>query len=495
MAEALHREAGVPMAACGLEEIAKFQQHLTDYHLVVLSMEHAGQVIFKGPKKQEEKLLILIKQGDHFHACTSLPAFFGKGGYCLECKKAFAHNRLGSHRCQGQKCTSCCQSSCPRQPGMKPTTYCQDCHRKFFGAQCLANHRQFQEVDGRPATKDKQSVCQTKRKCGHCSRLLQPEELKRGHTCNTFKCPSCHKWQPQNHKCFIQVAGGQKRPNTSQQQRGHIAENDEGNSSDKEEEGPIMVDWDAETMQGDGVHVANLICTQSTHAPGTKFEWYDQSCVEEFVDLLLGLAEGEDRVIAVAHNGKGFDHHLIVDHLYNVAMKFEQVGVSGKILAVKVGRVTFKDSLCFIGIPLAGFPKAFGITEEKKGFFPHHFNIPEHQQYVGAIPAVDYYDPEGMSTERRKEFEQWYAEQKESGREFNFMEELKSYCHSDVSLLKAGRETFCQGFAEVAGFDPFVKCLTIASSCNLFYRQKNMPRNKIASEPAMGWQGQRKALQ
>ena len=69
-------------------------------------------------------------------------------------------------------------------------------------------------------------------------------------------------------------------------------------------------------MQGDGVHVGNLICAQSTHAPGTKFEWYGESCVKEFVDLLLGLADREQRVIAVAHNGKGFDHYLIVDQLY-----------------------------------------------------------------------------------------------------------------------------------------------------------------------------------
>ena len=212
----------------------------------------------------------------------------------------------------------------------------------------------------------------------------------------------------------------------------------------------------------------------------------------EFVDLLLSVAEGEDPVIAVVHNGKGFDHYLIVDHLYNRGLKFQQVVVGGKILSVQVGRVTFKDSLCFISIPLAGFPKAFGITEEKKGFFPHHFNVPEHQTYVGDIPAVDYYDPEGMATARREEFEQWYEEQKESSREFNFMEELKAYCHSDVALLKAGRETFCEEFMEVADFDPMEKCLTIASACNLFYRQKKMLKNKIASEPAMGWQGQRK---
>ena len=47
-------------------------------------------------------------------------------------------------------------------------------------------------------------------------------------------------------------------------------------------------------------------------------------------------------------------------------------------------------------MPLAAFPKTFGFTELKKGYFPHLFNTREHAEYV---------EPEGMSMKGRKDFE------------------------------------------------------------------------------------------
>ncbi|KAF0691466.1 Uncharacterized protein FWK35_00036758, partial [Aphis craccivora] len=35
---------------------------------------------------------------------------------------------------------------------------------------------------------------------------------------------------------------------------------------------------------------------------------------------------------------------------------------------------------------LSDFPKTFGLTEAKKGYFPHFFNTPENQSYIGPLP-------------------------------------------------------------------------------------------------------------
>ena len=55
---------------------------------------------------------------------------------------------------------------------------------------------------------------------------------------------------------------------------------------------------------------------------------------------------------------------------------------------------------------LAKLPKAFGLKELKKGFFPHLFNIPVNQSYRGPIPAKHFYDPEGMNEDMKAEFDQ-----------------------------------------------------------------------------------------
>ena len=49
LAKALHQAAGVPENPCGLSEICQFQDHLVDYQIVVVSVDHGYQIIFKGP--------------------------------------------------------------------------------------------------------------------------------------------------------------------------------------------------------------------------------------------------------------------------------------------------------------------------------------------------------------------------------------------------------------------------------------------------------------
>ena len=75
--------------------------------------------------------------------------------------------------------------------------------------------------------------------------------------------------------------------------------------------------------------------------------------------------------------------------------------------------VTVKDSKCFLPMALAALPKAFNFAELKKGFFPHGFNTPENQSYVGAWPAAEHYYPYQMSPKKKVEFELRYEEQKD----------------------------------------------------------------------------------
>ena len=139
-------------------------------------------------------------------------------------------------------------------------------------------------------------------------------------------------------------------------------------------------------------------------------------------------------------------------------------------------------------MPLSAFPATFGLTELKKGYFPHKFNIPEHehQTYVGIVPALDYYMPETMSPEGKQALETWHQEQRANNIVFDFQQELLEYCKSDVRLLKQGCLTFKRMFEAQAGFNPFDH-ITIASACNMDLRMNRMIPNSIASEPTLTW--------
>ena len=141
-------------------------------------------------------------------------------------------------------------------------------------------------------------------------------------------------------------------------------------------------------------------------------------------------------------NSQGLDSYLILDALNKQYVLPNQIVNGGKILslAIKGGDIVFKDSLCFFQMPLS-FLKAFGFTEQKKGFFRHFFNTPENQDYMRPLPDKTYYDPQGLSIEREQELEWWYAEQ-DPEYIFDFQAELLAYCKSDVLLLKGACQVF-----------------------------------------------------
>jgi len=476
-AKALHQAAGVPEGPCGLDELHTFPRHLTDYQIVVLSLDHNYQIIFKGPPR--DKQIVLIKAGEHYHGCNSLSAFLGKSNFCIECEKSYQTDDISHHPCNGKKCPACCETQCEdRRRASDTTQTCPRCHRAFFGEQCLANHHTYSKTDGTKAdaTKKIKNVCSSLRKCPQCNRLLRPREMETRHVCGTAECPSCKEYHNlYRHQCFIQ------NPTKLEQKR-----KADGSQSVQTKD-HLFVYWDSETMQDTGVHVSNLVCAATSNCD-ELFHFEGTTCIRDFLDWLRALAQNCTLTV-LAHNSQGFDSYLILDELYQQYVVPEQVVNGAKImsLSINAGDIVFKDSLCFFQMPLANFPKAFGLVEQKKGFFPHFFNTPDHQDYVGPLPAKEHYDPQGMSTERAQEFERWYAQQlAEPDLIFDFQAELAAYCESDVLLLKGACQVFCQEFEAISGFNPLQRCLTIASACNLFYRTKHMPERTIASEPIAG---------
>ena len=147
-------------------------------------------------------------------------------------------------------------------------------------------------------------------------------------------------------------------------------------------------------------------------------------------------------------------------------------------MQVKEFKIRFIDSINFIQSKLADFPKTFGLTEMKKGYFPHFFNVPENQDYVGPIPDGKYYGPDQMSPGGREKFLKWHQERINENYVFDFKKELEDYCRSDVDILRRSMLKFREDFITIANIDP-LQYITIASVCMNVYRSKFMPKNTI----------------
>jgi hypothetical protein len=88
--------------------------------------------------------------------------------------------------------------------------------------------------------------------------------------------------------------------------------------------------------------------------------------------------------------------------------------------------IRFIDSLSFFLCPLSKLSETFNI-DTVKGYFPHKFNIPENQNYIGKIPDEKYYGSNNMKPEDKVKFDKWYSENKEITN-WNFQEEFNKYC-------------------------------------------------------------------
>ena len=91
------------------------------------------------------------------------------------------------------------------------------------------------------------------------------------------------------------------------------------------------------------------------------------------------------------------------------------------------------DSLNYFTTAVANLPTNFGLEELHKGYIPHLFSTPEHHEYKADVPAMTYYDPDGMKPDRKKEFEARGRKQTT----FDFEADLEKNCVTNVDIHRA----------------------------------------------------------
>ena len=463
----LQQAANVPLGPCGLKEVDLFQHYLVNYQIIVVSGDQNNTIIYPPhppANPNPEKSIYLYYQANHFDVITKLPGFLNTNYFCHACHKGYDHTT--AHLCDGM-CQSCRGVGCTIEDnGMT----CQECDRFFKNQTCYDRHKQ-EPINGGGRT-----VCEAVRKCPKCKKSMDVRKL-RNHPCvDNKECPTCKAVlnpNDPNHKCYIQQEQPKEEPSYAQ-----------------------LLFFDFECNQERGIHEVNLCVVYDEEKEVALFR--GKNTVRDFFKWLF--TREHDKCIVIAHNFQGYDSYPILKQLNQEAIPYDVIynGAKCVTLTTKTKQkrklfqieIKFIDSLNFIPMALARFPKTFGQDELCKGYFPHYFNKDENQDYVGPIPCQDDYGVNYMKPEAREKFMAWHQEQVDNNYVFDFQNEITNYCRSDVDILaeccKLYREMFklaTDTGNDETGLDPFDSATTIASYCMQVYRTKFLQKDTIALFP------------
>ena len=521
LAKELHIKAAVPFGECGIEEVKKFQALLQDYQINVYSIEN-GAIVYTGPPAAHK--VYLLSHNGHFDVITSMPAFFGNSYYCDKCQKAYSNKE--QHKCN-EPCYRCKHIHTESGNFVK----CDDCFRWFAGDVCFSLH-QKKNSGGH-------STCNSIYVCGSCNRTVNENwhKGKEKHRCGNVYCKLCRNWYPANHQCYMKVDKSKTKESDDLEE---LLCDDRTPSEEEQMKIQKYIYFDFECRQekmmqcsrgyepdsdsrlcqhckkatcGALKHEPNLcvahrVCTECSESTVTPLSSCQVCGKHEHIffgdtardDFCSWLFSGENNgSIVLAHNFRGYDSLPVLQYLHQNGVVPEIISQGSKNLSVTVAQCKIKmiDSLSFLNNRLANLPKMFGLTELKKGYYPHLWNTKENEEKVlDVLPDIKYYNCESMKDDDRRSFLMWYEEHKHN--RFDSKEELITYCRSDVDILRRCCTKFQKMFMGLTcgindeGIDPFKSCITIASACMKTYQRKFLKPNTIALIPLKGYGGRDK---
>tara|TARA_R100000951_G_scaffold115995_1_gene126051 strand:- start:3166 stop:6990 length:3825 start_codon:yes stop_codon:yes gene_type:complete len=455
-AKELLEEAGIPQRRLHLDDIRNLESY-TGYQITIIDGDDYNNVLYPDIEDKhyiapfnDDNTIYLYKHEGHCDliANNRVAGFFGKENFCHKCKKCY--KKKGLHKCKF-KCNICCNTKCDSLK-LKHKTYkieCQDCNRFFPTQMCFNNHLE--------TNKKGECVCSRVWKCQDCKKVLsrdtQPPET---HQCGDYLCPNCKRVVHKDHKCFM-YPKKIKEPS----------------------ENYIFFDFECDIS---GKHHEVMYSVSMSFNDPTPIIHHN---IDEFCAYCL---DNKNHTF-IAHNGKGYDYQFIVRWVYaNTDYQPFIIFNGSKInyMSIKELNIRFIDSLSFITRPLKDFPKIFGETELKKGFFPHWFNTKENWNYIGKMPPADKFKYNSFKEKDRKEFIKWYGKKVKEKYIWEQKKEMEEYCISDVDILRKCCIKFRQLYLDVGEIDPF-QYLTIASVCMSIYKyhfiDKSFPyRQKLFDE-------------
>jgi hypothetical protein len=418
-------------------------------------IEQRRGLLFDSTKAKDSTILLSFTLG-HLHLIRGANRYFGQNidsnsKFCYNCLLFKYHDR---HKCNKvPQCDRCFLQFTSEEHREIHTTWestgaaCERCDITFYNSRCMGSHH---------------CRAQHIRLCEQCGKKVYPN---REHVCGEYTCVNCRAQVDSDHRCFMKTMPRPEKDITAK------------------EAGNNYYAFDLESMfrqrENDGgyLHEVNLVVLRRCFDDSPNAEIVMHS-LDEFVRWM------ENQVTPCtlfAHNMKGYDGRMVFDYLFDRHCPPQEILWRGsKILRMTYGKVSFMDTLLHLPASLAELPKMFGLdtAQFKKGYFPYRFNLPENQDYVGPLPAKEYFDPDMMSSKNRRDFERWYDEQAAASIEYDFAKELREYCQSDVRILCKAIETYMTEQMRNYSLNPF-DSITIASYAMAMYRTYFMPEESM----------------
>ena len=459
-ARKLHDETDVPINEFGntLDDFDVFARHL-NIQISIIDGDRFNELIYTTSNENFDGMIYLLKSNNHFDVIKSMTGFLAKDYFCHNCKKTYAH--ADKHRCAG-KCIACYSDG--KCEGLR--IECPDCFRTFYGKECFDEHKRIRSMK-----KNAKTVCDTVQKCQACRRTHTEIGT---HICGHKECVNCKEMvEFSTHKCYMKKVYS-KGGNCLKQPTCKDSEGNPDKTAVKKcyrcstRKTKYMV-YDFETTQDTGEHIVNYV-----HAWDFNGDEFTFQTIEEFCKFAFSTRY--ENYTFIAHNAKGFDNQFILGYCVEQGLKPYTIMNGSKIMFMKVGKVTFLDSMNHVAGRLADFPKTFGFEEMKKGYFPHLFNTPENQKYIGPIPDTKHFNPDRMSPKDRTAFLLWHRTQVTNNFVFDFEKELKAYCRSDVDILRRSMMSFREKFITISNIDPLLYVTIAAVSMAIMRSEFLMPK-------------------
>ena len=150
----------------GIHELQRFQDHFTEYKIVVYGGLDCGDIIFEGQVTSEKRINLLYDDvSQHYHVIANLTGAMAERYVCKGCNKVC--RSTVSHKRQ-ETCNDCmfippCVFTDIRNP-------CEPCNRTVRSQYFFDKHKS-NKLEGK-------TVCKQKRNCANCGSLSDSDNNK-----------------------------------------------------------------------------------------------------------------------------------------------------------------------------------------------------------------------------------------------------------------------------------------------------------------------------